>query len=95
MMFLKRLLKAIGLIELPPCRIARQALRNDYPTYMPIGTRLRATEPRRYVVAVFYKEPEIVHRPSPYKLYEVSPDLTTATEVPCNPESPYWIQDRK
>jgi hypothetical protein len=89
------LLHKLGLIEPQSCRVARAQLRERYPGFLPRDARLLASESDRCVVAVFYQEPDKITRPMKYKLFGVSPDLTIVTELPCTPESPYWIRDRK
>jgi hypothetical protein len=52
-------------------------------------------EPDRFVVAVFYEQRGVITMPDPYRLYAVSNDYQRVSELPCGPESPYWIKGRK
>jgi hypothetical protein len=89
-----RLLQLIGLIDTPPGKVARLQFQEEYPEYKIAETRIRAAESNRFVVAVFYTTPYPV-RPIPYKLYAVNRDLREVEELPCNPDSPYWIRGRR
>jgi hypothetical protein len=71
------------------------ALRAQHPDWKLCGTSLRATEAERCVVAVFYQESGFLTFPSQYKLFSVPHDLSTVVELPCSPDSPYWIHGRK
>ena len=75
--------------------LARRAFEAQYPRCQYKGCSLRASEAERFVVAVFYSDSDLPSRPSPYKLYSVARDLAKAEELPCTPDSPYWIRGRK
>jgi hypothetical protein len=49
----------------------------------------------REVIAVFFKQPNVVSFPPQYKLFAVAPDGRHAEELSYNSESPYWIRGRK
>jgi len=91
---LKHIAEALGWCESSAGAPARDQFARDYPAFACEGTRLRAAEAERFVVAVFY-QPDLLLRPAPYKLYSVSRDLAHAEELNCEPSSPYWIRGRK
>src|SRR4051812_16065644 len=92
---IRRLLEFLGLWEAAPCRHARDHFVASYPTLRKCGTSLRATEPDRFVVAVFYFDPLLPVKPGRYKVYAVSKDLTVVHELTLNPDSPYRIKGRR
>jgi hypothetical protein len=90
-----RVLEFLHLRTPPACVAAQKALRDAHPTWEVLGSSMRAREPDRYVVAVFYQEPGRLIKPPRYQLYAVSADLTVVEELPTNSSSPYWIRGRK
>jgi hypothetical protein len=76
-------------------KMARLALQTQYPECLYKGTSMRALERDRFVVAVFYEDPQIKTRPLRYKIYGISKDAKSAQELECDPGSPYWICGRK
>ena len=84
-----------GLCESPHCKAACERLLLQRPSWVIRDTRVVKREATRCVVAVFYKEPRIITRPTRYKLFGVSNDSLVAEELPCDPDSPYWIRGRK
>src|SRR5438132_7796812 len=90
-----QLLQFLGLNDAPACRVAREAFGRLRPTWVNCGARVIKREVGRRVVAVFYQEPDVLVRPRRYKLFSVSNDLSSVEELPCNPNSPYWIKGRR
>jgi hypothetical protein len=92
---LKKLAQAVGLMDTPAEAAARRTLLEHYPDWEARGTSTRAKEESRFVIAVFYLDRSSPIRPLPYKLFAVPRDLSAAKEIPCTPDSPYWIRGRK
>jgi hypothetical protein len=91
----KEIAQTLGLIDSPAGAVARRAFEAEHPELKCESTQLRAAEESRLVVAVFYSQPGIPVRPSPYKFYAVAHDSGSAQELACSPDSPYWIEGRK
>lgn len=91
---IKRIGQALGLSDSPAGAVARAAFAREYPSVACDDTQIRATEPARFIVAVFYHTERPI-LPPPYKLYSVTRDLSTVEELRCDPSSPYWIRGRK
>jgi hypothetical protein len=91
----KKIAQRLGLAETPAEAVARRVFSEEHSELRCDGATTRATEESRFVVAVFYDDPKRPARPSPYKLYAVARDLSTAEELSCSPDSPYWIRGRK
>ena len=91
----KEIAQALGLMDSPAAAIARRVFEAEHPQLNCEGTRMRAKEDSRFVVAVFYSQPGFPTRPGPYKLYAVARDFGSAHELDCSPDSPYWIRGRK
>ncbi len=79
----------------PHARRAAVALRHRHPGWKVVDTRTRARESDRFVVAVFYEELGSISFPTQYLLYAVPRDGGEPTELPTDPDSPYWIRGRK
>lgn len=94
-MMISKIARTLGLTDTQAGAVARRAFGVGHPQLRCLGTKIRATEESRFVVAVFYSEPEMSARPNPYKLYAVARDLNSVQELACSPESPYWIRGRK
>jgi len=93
--FFKTILERLGLYQPLHCKVARRYCSELHPAWRIIETRTLAIERGQFIVAVFYKNPGIVSRPLPYQIYRVSHDCNEVTELPTDPESPYWILGRK
>ncbi len=76
-------------------KTAREHFEQEYSNRRICSTSIRATEETRFVIAVFYQEHETVKKPSPYALFAVSTSKWEVEELPCNPQSPFWIRGRK
>ena len=92
---IRSLLEFLGLWEAEPCRRAREQFQASHPTLQTCGTSLRATEENRFVVAVFYFDPQRPVKPLPYELFGVSKDLMCADELPMSLDSPYRIRGHR
>ena len=90
---LRSILEKLGITESAPRKRAREEFVRLYPAFRARWTLLRATENDRFVVAVFYEEPELKWRPMPYKLLALSNDLSKCHELPLELDSPYRIQN--
>lgn len=88
-------LEWVGLYSPPAYTAARERFGSQYPTYTACGIEIRSREHARLVVAIYYQEPGLVTRPPRYKLYAIGNDLSEVSEIPCDPDSPYWIRGRK
>jgi hypothetical protein len=80
------------------CRVARQALRDQYPGWRPSTLWFlshRGTDQGWTVIAVFYDAPGWQSRPAPYKLFAVAADFGSVVELPITPGSPFQIRGRK
>lgn len=86
---------SFGLYEPKQCKAARTQLSQREPNLRILETRLIKRETHTWIVAVFFEEPHAPVRPSRYKLFSVSDDLSMIVELPCGPDSPYWIKGRK
>ena len=78
------------------CDAAREAVRRLHPNWHVYSVRPfahRAVEPARVVVAVFYREPDVITEPPPYLLVAVSHDRARCEIIP--DELPYKILGRK
>mgnify|MGYP001260800442 CR=1 FL=1 len=94
--FLKSILKGIIDVEARSAgRVAENFLRSQHPDLLVHGTQLRAKEPERIVLAVFYDEPHVWSRPPRYPLVAVDRRSRDASHLETSPESPYWIHGRK
>ena len=70
-------------------------MRSEHPTFHVHGSSLRAEESARIVFAVFYTDPELLVKPSRYKVIAVERDSSKTEEIDVRPESEYWIHGRK
>ncbi len=91
----KEIARALGLLDRSARAVARRSFAEQHPGWRCQGTSIRAAEESRFVVAVFYQVPGLPSFPAHYKFYAVSRDFRIAEELPCTPESPYWIRGRK
>ena len=89
------LLQIVGLFESKQSKAACELLRQQYPTLQILETKIIKRELGRWIVAIFVKEEKTRVRPSSYKLFSVTDDLSGIEELPCNPTSRYWIKGRK
>jgi hypothetical protein len=91
---LTRLLARVGWLPGDLEALVAASFRNAYPRNRLLGMRVRAWEQHRTVVAVFYRESNLLSsRPAPYRLFAV--EGNEAVELECSPSSPYWIRGRK
>ena len=90
-----RFLKALGLIEPDCCRAVREWLQNSESTLELHGAECLGQEGDRWIVRIFYQDPARLCKPSPYRVFWVSAELKQITELPCGPDSPYYIFGRK
>jgi len=74
---------------------AAEHVRTGYPDLSVTDASLRATEPSRYVFAVYYRDPSILDIPRRYKLIAVARRDGAVEELEASPHSPYWIRNRK
>lgn len=89
------LLEFLGLHEPQHCNVVRTVFSQREPTMQVVGTKLLKREENRCIVAIFFQEPNKRVKPARYKLFSVSNDTSTIEELPCDPNSPYWIRGRK
>jgi hypothetical protein len=81
----------------PACRAAVDAVRSIHPDW-DVWTALasiRADEDDRYVVAVFYSDPNVRVKPPRYLLVALDRALQFIEKLPVSPDSPYFISGRK
>ena len=82
-----------------PTGTARKAARTYFASQCPewtfLGTSVRAIEEDRTVVALLYEAPPVRTKPCRYLLYAVSSIDGSVEELPCSPDSPYWITGRR
>ena len=76
-------------------RRAKQHLAATMPSSAITDLRLRATEPKRWVFAVFYEIPGVKTSPGVYKLVAVARGTEATTVLETTPDSPYWIRGLK
>ena len=72
------------------CSFARRAFQEAYPAHPLSDAWVRAVEPERTVVAVFYQVGSHRVKPSPYKVFAVARHTNQAEELSYDPISPYW-----
>jgi hypothetical protein len=72
---------------------AEAAFRADFPDRNLGGTRLRAEEPGRYVIAVY--SPVEGLKPTPYMIYEVARDSMASRRLTGDDGKPYLIKGYK
>jgi len=92
---LRASLEFLHLRDTPEQQAAKIKLAQDHPDCTAVDRRTLRTEPDRFIVAVFYEQRGVIVRPVRYRLYAVSNDYQRVSELPCGPESPYWIKGRK
>jgi hypothetical protein len=88
------LLNFLGLVEPKHCTAVRTALRQREPTFEILGTNLLRHEADNWIVAIFFREPNVQVKPPRYKVFSVSDDMSRIDELPCGPNSRYWIRGR-
>jgi hypothetical protein len=76
-------------------RQAKGHLASTMPSSTVTDVRLRATEPKRWVFAVFYQTPGVYTIPGRYKLLAVARGTEAITVLETSPDSPYWIRGLK
>jgi hypothetical protein len=76
-------------------RRATQHLAATIPSSVITDVRLRATEPERWVFAVFYETPGVKTSPEIYKLVAVARGTEATTVLETTPDSAYWIRGLK
>jgi hypothetical protein len=92
---LQGIFEQLGLYRPAHIKAVRSYFRQKHPTWRVLETRTLARETGRFVVAVFYEEPNLVSFPPPYQLFAVSIDSLEVEELPTDPDSPYWLFGRK
>ena len=75
-------------------RTAVAFLQSQNPEFRVHNASLRAEEDERFVFAVFYTTPDLMVKPTPYRLIVVGRD-GHAEEIDPPRESEYWIRGRK
>jgi hypothetical protein len=88
------LLNFFGFFEHKHCTAVRTALRQREPTFEILETKLLRREADKWIVAVLFRSQTQV-KPPRYKVFSVSDDMSRIDELPCGPNSPYWIRGRK
>ena len=78
-----RLLKALGLIQPDFVVAVREWLRNTEPRRLVVDSQCLGQEDDHWIVRIFYQG------------FLVTTDLMQITELPCGPDSPYFIFGRK
>jgi hypothetical protein len=81
----------------PACQSAVAAVRSLHPDWDVFTglASLRADEPDRYVVAVFYSAPDVRVKPPRYVLVALNRTLEFIELLPVDSDSAYFIRGRK